>query len=355
MDTGNNRDELTETDLFYKVIFNTIQDGISVLDLDMRIVKLNQAMKKWYAPGKQYHKRRCYKVFHNRNDVCDDCPAQKALKTGRFHTITLPRGGPAGTPGWIELSAFPIINASVDTIGVVEHVRNITTRKAAEEALINSERRLKDIISFLPDPTFVINREGEVIQWNAAIEKLTDIKFSEIAGKGNFEYALPFYGERRPLLIDLALKPDRKLEKKYSYKRGEDGELGIADSFHPQLNKKSNYLAASASPLYDSKGNISGAIETIRNVTERKLAEQENEKLIAELKNALEKVKTLSGMLPICASCKKIRDDKGYWNQIESYIEKHSQAEFSHGICPVCSEKLYGDQDWYIRMKQKKE
>jgi hypothetical protein len=69
----------------------------------------------------------------------------------------------------------------------------------------------------------------------------------------------------------------------------------------------------------------------------------EKSKVITDLQEALAKVKTLSGFLPICASCKKIRDDKGYWNQIEAYISEHSAAEFSHGICPECIEKLYPD------------
>ncbi len=68
---------------------------------------------------------------------------------------------------------------------------------------------------------------------------------------------------------------------------------------------------------------------------------KEQEKLIIELRDALSRIKKLSGLLPICASCKKIRDDEGYWNQIELYIRDHSEAEFSHGICPVCAKKLY--------------
>ena len=74
-----------------------------------------------------------------------------------------------------------------------------------------------------------------------------------------------------------------------------------------------------------------------------KQADKEKSVVIAELKKALEEIKTLSGFLPICASCKKIRDDKGYWNQIEVYISEHSEAEFSHGICPECAQKLYPD------------
>ncbi len=76
-------------------------------------------------------------------------------------------------------------------------------------------------------------------------------------------------------------------------------------------------------------------------VAQRRKAEEEKEKLISELQKALAEVKTLSGLLPICASCKKIRDDKGYWSQIEVYIREHSQAEFSHGLCPECAHRLY--------------
>ena len=71
--------------------------------------------------------------------------------------------------------------------------------------------------------------------------------------------------------------------------------------------------------------------------------DKEKSNAILRLNKALKEVKTLSGFLPICASCKKIRDDKGYWTQIEAYISEHSEAEFSHGICPECSKELYPD------------
>ena len=98
--------------------------------------------------------------------------------------------------------------------------------------------------------------------------------------------------------------------------------------------------------LRSQKEEIKKANEEIKiEIEERKLAQIEKEKMIVELKDALLKVKTLSGLLPICASCKKIRDDNGYWNQIESYIKAHSEAEFSHSICPNCAKKLYPDLD----------
>jgi hypothetical protein len=74
-----------------------------------------------------------------------------------------------------------------------------------------------------------------------------------------------------------------------------------------------------------------------------KQAEEERERLIRQLQEALANIKTLKGLLPICFSCKQIRDDKGYWNQIETYIHEHSDANFTHGICPACAQKLYPD------------
>jgi hypothetical protein len=79
----------------------------------------------------------------------------------------------------------------------------------------------------------------------------------------------------------------------------------------------------------------------VHDISERKNAEEDRERLIRELREALSKIKTLSGLLPICASCKKIRDDSGYWNQIECYIREHSEAEFTHSLCPDCIKKLY--------------
>jgi PAS domain S-box-containing protein len=83
------------------------------------------------------------------------------------------------------------------------------------------------------------------------------------------------------------------------------------------------------------------AIIILNDVTEQKRSEAEREKLIFELQNALDEVKTLSGLLPICSSCKKIRNDKGYWEFLERYITEHSDATFTHSICPDCAEKLY--------------
>lgn len=78
-------------------------------------------------------------------------------------------------------------------------------------------------------------------------------------------------------------------------------------------------------------------------------------KVNSELREALEEIRTLRGTLPICAKCKSIRDDAGYWNRIEQYLKEHSDADFTHGLCPDCEEELYGHQEWFRRFKQKRE
>jgi len=96
---------------------------------------------------------------------------------------------------------------------------------------------------------------------------------------------------------------------------------------------------------YLIKGQVSSLLlsRTVRYAIERKRAATEREQLIGELREALASVKTLSGLVPICASCKKIRDDKGFWSQVETFVAKHSMARFSHGICPDCAKTLYPD------------
>jgi PAS domain S-box-containing protein len=106
---------------------------------------------------------------------------------------------------------------------------------------------------------------------------------------------------------------------------------------------RSFVVEVTASNVTSSSGELAGKMASFIDITKRKEIEADREKLIGKLQDALNKIKTLRGIIPICASCKKIRDDKGYWNQLESYIREHSEAVFSHGICPECTEKIYPD------------
>ena len=147
--------------------------------------------------------------------------------------------------------------------------REVKERKRTEEASMESKRRLAQIIDFLPDPTWVIDNDGKVIAWNRAMEKLVNISAEDMIGKGDYEYALPFYGERRPVLIDLVKEWDPTYEKKYlSVKK--DGEILTSESYHPALGENGMYLSGTASLLYDAAGEVAGAIESLRDITAAK-------------------------------------------------------------------------------------
>ncbi len=126
-------------------------------------------------------------------------------------------------------------------------------------------------------------------------------------------------------------------------------EISIESAKHYFTGKTKTFII-SARPFRDVNGNLIGIVESFQDITDRIKAENAKVELIDDLQEALDRVNLLSGMLPICASCKKIRDDKGYWNQIETYIRDHSEAEFSHGICPECAQKLY--PELYSKIKK---
>ena len=177
----------------------------------------------------------------------------------------------------------PVTVKSHDELGVLASTFNamMESVRGSQLRLLEHadslERRLADIIDFFPDATFVIDREGRVIAWNFAMEKLTGIKAGEMLGKGNYEYALLFYGERRPIFIDLALKPQEEIEKKYTHLQRQGGVL-IGESYAPTLQGGGVYLMVTAAVLYDARDNVVGAIECIRDVTDRKRAQEELEK-----------------------------------------------------------------------------
>ena len=151
-------------------------------------------------------------------------------------------------------------------------LRSMTASK--EEELNESKLQLANILDFLPDATFAISQDGKVLAWNHAIEVMTGVSKEEIVGKSNYAYAVPFFGEARPILIDLIFQKLPKFEKKYISLNRKGNQL-IAEAFAPRLNQgKGAYLWGIVSPLYDSNGNIVGAIQSIRDISEQKWAEE---------------------------------------------------------------------------------
>ncbi len=169
-----------------------------------------------------------------------------------------------------------------------------------------TQRRLTDIINFLPDATVVIDEQGGVIAWNQAIEAMTGVSAQAMLGKGDHEYALPFYGERRPILIDLVFEPEEELEQKYAHIQRYGSTL-IGETYVPRLRGGARYLLGTASVLRDAKGNVAGAIEIIRDITDRKIAEETilrseaRYRLLSDIGQALSARLDLQGLVELIA------------------------------------------------------
>jgi len=199
--------------------------------------------------------------------------------------------------------------------------REIAERRRAEGALRESEVRLKTVLDTIQAGIVVIDPETHIIVGiNAAAGKMVGTPREQILGSVCHEHICPADKGQCPI-TDLG----------QSLENAEQVLLTASGKRVPILKTVVSVVLAGREHL----------LESFLDITERKQAEEERERLIGELQEALAKVKTLSGLLPICASCKRIRDDQGYWQQIEAYIRDHSEAEFSHSVCPECAKKLY--------------
>ncbi len=157
---------------------------------------------------------------------------------------------------------------------LLHKIKMAVSRHKTEKLAKDTERRLYDIINFLPDATFAIDIDGIVIAWNKAIEEMTGVPALEMLGRGNYEYAIPFYGERRPILINLVSTLDEELTQgKYAVIKKEGGIL-IAETTLPRPLGRYSVLLGKASLLYNDEGQVIGAIESIRDITEQKRGEE---------------------------------------------------------------------------------
>lgn len=158
---------------------------------------------------------------------------------------------------------------------LAHHIRAAIERRQMIDRLRDSEQQLADIIDFSPNAIFAVDNSGEVIIWNKAIEELTGISAQEMLGKGDYEYALPFYGERRPVLIDIVRNPDCRTDLAYNYTTIRRNERSIlkAETVATPFNGNPRYFDASASILYNKDRTVVGAIETVIDITDHKRTE----------------------------------------------------------------------------------
>lgn len=171
-------------------------------------------------------------------------------------------------------------------MGLVGVILDVTERKTSEEATRSAYQQLLDIVEFLPDATFVVDQHKRVIAWNRAIEQMTGVSKQEMLGKGNYAYAIPFYNDNRPLLIDLLDQEQERDRHNYIHIK-QEGHTLYTEVFIPSFrNGSSKTFWATATPLFDREGNQVGAIESIRDITEYRQSEYEKQRMETQLQQA---------------------------------------------------------------------
>lgn len=209
---------------------------------------------------------------------------------------------------------------------VVEQELTAAAKRRERRQVAELTARLAAIVEGTADAIFSRDIAGTILTWNSAAEVMYGYTAVEAIGKTVSIIVPP---ERQPELAEILekLKRGERIERMETTRRRKDGAM--VD------------VAMTISPVKDDAGRVIGASIIARDITERRRLELERLKLIDDLQQALAQVKQLSGLLPICSGCKRIRDEKGDWQQVEVYVHAHSQADFTHGICPDCTKSLY--------------
>ncbi|MCX7984287.1 MAG: PAS domain-containing protein [Bacteroidetes bacterium] len=212
-----------------------------------------------------------------------------------------------------------------------ERERKLLENKKITEAIAEATTRernlLRTIIDKIPDEIHIVDLSGKLIVCNRAFMNSVHIANESDAIGKHINLFL------RDTAIEIAQQEREEILVQ--------GREVIDVEGTSLVGNEKRWVLRSVLPLREFSGEIIGIIVIEHNITERKKYEEEREKLINELQSALADVRVLSGLLPICANCKKIRNDQGYWVQLEAFIQTHSSTKFTHGLCPECATKLY--------------
>jgi len=318
--------ELLNDSNVLKEIIGSMGDAISIVGEDMKVLYQNDAHKKIVG---NHVGTECFKSYHQKNEVCEDCPVVMAFQDEGIHSAIKTVNTDKGLIH-AEITASPIKDAEGNSIACIEVVRNITDRIQADNELREAKNMLEDIAHGVTESILLLSKDYKILWANDAALKQTGLAMNELLG--NYCYKAT---HGRETICESPDDPCPVCELL------ETGEPGTEVHEHVDKSGSKMIVEVSAYPVKDESGEIVRFVHIAKDITERNKLEQEREKLISELQDALAEIRTLKGIIPICASCKKIRNDTGFWEQIEAYISRHSEAEFSHGVCPECAQKLY--------------
>ncbi|MBI5590099.1 MAG: PAS domain S-box protein [Deltaproteobacteria bacterium] len=301
--TDRSREVLRQSEENKRLLLHAVGDGIFGVDTAGKVTFINASALRMlgFAEAEMLRQGVHGLIHHSHEDgtgyPIEDCPMFASYTHAADSHVgneVLWRKDGSSFP--VEYSSMPI-NKDGKIMGAVVSFTDITERKQAEKALLENRKQLADVIDFLPDATLAIDKQGRVIIWNKKIEEMTGVPAAEMIGKGDHAYTIPFYGEVRPQLMDLIFMNNGNTMARYPNITREGDSLSAEVFCNALYNNKGAWVFAKASPLHDQSGNIIGAIERIRDITDRKRAEEEKDVLQAQLLQAqkMESVGRLAG------------------------------------------------------------
>lgn len=235
-------------------------------------------------------------------------------------------------------SPWGIMPAIEQNVSDLESSAPPATVEALQALLLDARRRhadaaqshtlLRALIDHLPVMVYAKDLQGRFIMANDEVARVMGAKSAEeMVGKTDADFYPAYMAEAFNLDEMRVIR---------------DG-VSIINKDEPRQNSgaEMRWILTTKVPLRDEAGKIIGLVGVSKDITYRKRLERQRDQYITKLQDALANVRTLRGLLPICANCKQIRDDEGYWHRVEHYVQEHTHAEFSHGICPECAQKLY--------------
>ena len=318
-----------EAQKYVESIVETIREPLVVLTADLRVTSANRS---FYQTFKVMPEETEGQFIYNIGNRQWDIPALREFleeiipKNSHFNDFEVDHEFPVIGRKKMLLNARRIHREGKSTGMILLAIDDITERKKMEAALQVSETRYRRLFETAQDGILILDADtGEIFDINPFLIEMLGYPHEALLGKRLWEI-----GAFRD--IEASKAAFLELQSK-GYVRYEDLPLETRDERHIDVEFVSNVYSVDHRRVIQCN---------IRDITLRKRIEEERRKLIYDLQDALSKIKRLQGLLPICASCKKIRDDKGYWNELEAYISEHSEAEITHGFCPDCLKNLYG-------------
>ena len=271
-------DALRESEQRFRTVFEQAVVGMAEIESKSgRFIRVNQRYCDIVGYTPQEMLASTFQAITHPDDLHADLDNMALLLTGRIREFSMEKRCLRKDGGivWVDLSVSPMWNPGDEPTCHIAVVQEITERKRAQEALQTAHQQLQDIIEFLPDATFVIDRDKKVIAWNLAMQEMTGVEKKDILGRTQYAYAVPFYGEERPILIDLVMDDAADGDQQYALIERK-GSTIYGEAFVPMNYRgKASYVWAKASPLLDFAGQKSGAIESIRDITDLKRTEEQ--------------------------------------------------------------------------------